>query len=284
MPPAGVMEKNLTAVVKYIVAQGWPFRQHTSFDASASRVLDVLEHVNREAPLKNLRWGLDHCETLRPATLERLAALGGSIDIQNRMSLDGEAFVKKYGEKAAADAPPVARIREMGIPLACGTDANRATSYNPWIGLHWLVTGRTLGGAKLQGDRNLLDRTEALRLYTAGSAWISGEENKKGTLEAGKFADLAILSADYFSVPVDEIKDIESVMTMVGGKIVYGAGPYSRLSPPLPAVSQDWLPVRDYGEYYKQAALQARQMAREFSQPRIIGDGDAWGACACGVL
>jgi len=134
------------------------------------------------------------------------------------MSLDGEAFLKKYGAQAAADAPPIARIREMGIPLACGTDANRATSYNPWIGLHWLVTGKTLGGAKLQGDKNLLDRTEALRLYTSGGAWVSGEEGKKGTLEPGKFADLAILSADYFNVPVEQIKDIESVLTMVGGK------------------------------------------------------------------
>jgi len=271
-------------VVKFITAQGWPFRQHTTFDASASRVLDVLEQVNREVPLKKLRWGLDHCETLQPKTLERIAALGGSIDIQNRMSLDGEAFLQKYGAQAAADAPPIARIREMGIPLACGTDANRATSYNPWIGLHWLVTGKTLGGAKLQGDRNLLDRTEALRLYTTGTAWVSGEEGKKGTLEAGKFADLAILSADYFSVPVDDIRGIESLLTMVGGKVVYGAGPYSRLSPPLPPVKEDWLPVRQYGEYYKQAAAQAGGMARAFSRLQTIGDGDVWGACGCGTV
>jgi predicted amidohydrolase YtcJ len=278
------MEKNLTAVVKYIAGQGWPFRQHTSFDASASRVLDVLEQVNREIPLKNLRWGLDHCEGLQPKTLERLAALGGSIDIQNRMSLDGEAFLKKYGQQAAADAPPIARIREMGIPLACGTDANRATSYNPWIGLHWLVTGKTLGGAKLQGDKNLLDRTEALRLYTNGGAWVSGEEGKKGTLEAGKFADLAILSADYFGVPAEAIKDIESVMTMVGGKVVYGAGPYSRLSPPLPPVAQDWLPVREYGEYYKRGLEDAQNLARAFSRPQLIADG-GWGeACGCGAI
>jgi len=284
VPPKDVMEKNLTAVVKFVVGQGWPFRQHTSFDASASRVLDVLEQVNRETPLKNLRWGLDHCETLQPKTLERLAALGGSIDIQNRMSLDGEAFLRKYGAQAAADAPPIARIREMGIPLACGTDANRATSYNPWIGLHWLVTGKTLGGAKLQGDHNLLDRTEALRLYASGTAWISSEETKKGTLEVGKLADLAILSADYFSVPVDEIRDIESVLTMVGGKVVYGAGPYSKLSPPLPPVKEGWLPVHQYGEYYKHAAAQARHMARSFAQPQLISDTAVWGACACGVI
>jgi predicted amidohydrolase YtcJ len=284
VPPPGVMEKNFSAVVNYIVAQGWPFRQHTSFDASASRVLDVLEQVNREKPLKGLRWGLDHCEALQPKSLERLAALGGSIAIQNRMSLDGEAFLKKYGAQAAADAPPIARIREMGIPLACGTDANRATSYNPWIGLHWLVTGKTLGGAKLQGDKNLLDRTEALRLYTSGGAWVSGEEAKKGTLEAGKFADLAILSADYFNVPVEQIKDIESMMTMVGGKVVYGAGAFSRLSPPLPPVAQDWLPVREYGEYYKRGVAEAQNLARAMSQPGIIADGRAWEACGCGVF
>jgi hypothetical protein len=284
VPPPGVMEKNFSAVVKYIVAQGWPFRQHTSFDASASRVLDVLEQVNRETPLKGLRWGLDHCETLQPKTLERLAALSGSIDIQNRMSLDGEAFLKKYGAQAAADAPPIARIRELGIPLACGTDANRATSYNPWIGLHWLVTGKTLGGAKLQGDRNLLDRTEALRLYTSGGAWVSGEEGKKGTLETGKFADLAILSADYFGVPTEQIKDIESVLTMVGGKVVYGSGPFSRLAPPLPPVAQDWLPVGQYGEYYKRTAAEAQNLARAMSEPRLIADTGAWEACGCGVI
>jgi predicted amidohydrolase YtcJ len=283
VPPPGAMEKDLDAVVRTIVAQGWPFRQHISFDASASRMLDVLELVNQDMPLKNLRWGLDHCEALHARTLERIAALGGSISIQNRMSLDGEAFLKKYGAQAAGDAPPIARIREMGIPLSCGTDANRATSYNPWIGLHWLVTGKTLGGAKLQGDRNLLDRTEALRLYTEGTAWVSSEESKKGTLSPGKFADLAILSADYFSVPEDDIRGIESVMTMVGGKIVYGAGPYSKMSPPLPPMAQDWLPVREYGEYYKRAALQAGQMARAVSG-QFIGDGDVWGACGCGVI
>jgi predicted amidohydrolase YtcJ len=284
VPQPGVMEKNFSAVVKFIVGQGWPFRQHTSFDASASRVLDVLEEVNRETPLKGLRWGLDHCETLQPKTLERLAALGGSIDIQNRMSLDGEAFLKKYGAQAAADAPPVARIRELGIPLACGTDANRATSYNPWIGLHWLVTGKTLGGAKLQGDKNLLDRTEALRLYTTGSAWISGEEAKKGTLEVGKFADFAVLSADYFDVSVERIKDIESVLTVAGGKVVYGAGSFARLSPPLPPVQQDWLPVREYGEYYKRSVAEAQNLARALSQPGFIADGRNWEACACGML
>jgi predicted amidohydrolase YtcJ len=283
--PPGVMESQFTAVVKHLAGLGWPFRQHTTFDSTASRVLDVLEQVNREVPLAKLRWGLDHCEALLPKTLERIAALGGHVNIQNRMSLDGEAFLQKYGAQLAADAPPIARIREMGIPLACGTDGNRATSYNPWISLHWLVTGKTLGGTKLQGDRNLLDRTEALRLYTSGAAWMSSEEEKKGTLAAGKLADLAILSQDYFSVPVDDIKNLESVLTMVGGKVVYGAGPYSKFDPPgLPSVP-DWLPVRHYGGYAKASAALAGAPLAAHRHPLIIGDSGIWSMeCPCGVL
>ena len=278
-PPAGVMEPQFAAVVKHLAGLGWPFRQHATFDSTAARQLDVLEQVNREVPLRKLRWGLDHCETLTPRSLERLAALGGSVSIQNRMSLDGEAFVAKYGVPAAEDAPPIARIREMGIPLACGTDANRATSYNPWIGVHWLLTGKTLGGAKLQGDRNLLDRTEALRLYTSGGAWISSEETKKGTLEAGKLADLVLLSGDYFSMPVDEVKDLESVLTMVGGKVVYAAGPYAPLdAAPLPQLP-DWLPVRHYGGYHK------AKIAQSHHHPMIISDAGNWSAeCSCGGI
>jgi len=280
---APVMESQLTAVGKYLAGERWPFRMHTSFDATAVRALGVLEKVNQEVPLKGLRWGFDHCETLSPQTLERVAKLGGSINIQNRMSLDGEAFAGRYGAQVSADAPPIARIREMGIPLAAGTDANRATSYNPWIGVHWLITGKTLGGIKLQGDRNLLDRTEALRLYTAGGAWMSNEENKKGTLEPGRLADLVVLSDDYFNMPVDNIRNLESMLTMVGGKVVYGAGNYERLAPPAPVPAQDWLPVKEYGRYFKTAGLPATNgVASGHPHPVIIGDAGPWTMeCPC---
>ena len=282
--PPGVMESQFTAVTKYLAGLGWPFRQHTTFDSTASRVLNVLEQVNREVPLKGLRWGLEHCETLSPKTLERVAALGGSINIQNRMSLDGEAFLQKYGAQVAADAPPIRRIREMGIPLACGTDANRATSYNPWIGVHWLLTGKSLGGAKLQGDHNLLDRTEALRLYTAGGAWMSSEESRKGTLEAGKLADMVVLTGDYFAMPVDEIRNLESVLTIVGGKVVYAAGPFSNLDAAPPPALADWLPVRHYGGYHRSAAGAMPALASH-RHPMIIGDGGSWSfECPCGAF
>jgi len=280
--PPGVMEKNFAEVVKYLAGLGWPFRQHATFDSTASRILNVLEDVNRELPLKKLRWGLDHCETLTPKTLERVAALGGHVNIQNRMSLDGEAFIAKYGAPAAADAPPIARIREMQIPLACGTDGNRATSYNPWIGVHWLLTGKTLGGGQLQGEKNLLGRTEALRLWTEGGAWMSSEEDKKGTLEAGKLADLVLLSGDYFSMPVDEVKDLESVLTMVGGKVVYAAGPYARLDPPPPPALPDWLPVKHYGGYYKG---DMRAKISQSHHPLILSDAGNWSIeCSCGGI
>ncbi len=282
--PPGVMESQFTAVTKHLAGLGWPFRQHTTFDATASRVMNVLEAVNRDVPLKGLRWGLEHCETLSPKTLERVVALGGSINIQNRLSLDGEAFVHKYGTQVAADAPPIRRIREMGIPLACGTDANRATSYNPWIGIHWLLTGRTLGGAKLQGDQNLLDRIEALRLYTAGGAWISSEEAKKGTLEPGKLADLVLLSQDYFSVPTEEVKNLESVLTMVGGNVVYAGGPFTALDAPAPPSLPDWLPVRRYGGYHRSAAGAAPTPAAH-RHPVIVGEGGTWSTeCPCGTF
>ena len=289
-----VMESQLSAVGKFLASNNWPFRMHTSYDATAQRVLNVLEQVHREVPLNTLRWGLDHCETISAQSLERVAAMGGSINIQNRMSLDGEAFNRRYGKQVSLDAPPIKRIREMGIPLAAGTDGNRATSYNPWVGVHWLITGKTLGGAKLQGDHNLLSREEALGLYTKGGAWISKEENKKGTLEIGKLADLVILSADFFSIDVDAIRELESDLTMVGGRVVYANGAYSHLAIKAPDIKQVWLPINEYGKYYKSSKtaktaaynLEQQRIQSAYSHaqshPQIIGDSGSWSVeCPC---
>jgi hypothetical protein len=139
---------------------------------------------------------------------------------------------------------------QMGIPVGAGTDATRVASYNPWVSLYWLVAGKTVGGTALYPEANRLDRTEALRRYTLGSAWFSGEEDKKGAIAPGQLADLAVLSTDYFSVPEEEIKGIESVLTLVGGKVVYGADEFTGLAPkPLP-VLPEWSPVKAYGGYH----------------------------------
>jgi len=255
LPP--VMEEELAQVVRLLAENRWPFRLHATYDESISRFLDVFEAVNRDVPFKELRWFFDHAETITPRSLERVKALGGGIAIQDRMAFQGEYFRERYGKEAAEHTPPFRRMLEMGIPVGVGTDATRVASYNPWVSLYWLVTGRTVGRMQLYPEANRLGREEALRLYTVGSSWFSGEEGKKGTLEPGQLADLAVLSADYFTIPAEEIRGIESVLTIVGGRVVYGAEEFGGLAPPPLPVSPDWSPVGVYGGYYRGATVKA---------------------------
>jgi len=296
-PP--IMEEKLFEVLKFIASNGWPFRMHASFDFTAKRILDVVEKVHREVPVDKLRWGLEHCEGISARTIERLQMMGGSLGLQNRMSLDGEAYVAKWGKEAAEDAPAFGRIREMGIPFALGTDGNRAASHNPWVGIQWLVTGKTVGGLKHAASRNILSREEALRAYTSSGAWISNEEDKKGTLSVGKWADLAVLSDDYFSVPAERIAQLSSVLTVVGGRIVHGEGRYASLAPVSLKASPDWLPSNKFPGYAKVAsgtsdsqfatAEERHQLAAAMiaeAMPSVLGeDGRSWTlGCGCGLL
>lgn len=244
---ADSLETELTQVVRLLVEKRWPFRLHATYDESIRRFLDVFEAVNREIPFNGLRWFFDHAETVTESSLERVKALGGGIAVQHRMAYQGEYFIDRYGRAAARHAPPVSRMLRMGLPVGAGTDATRVASYNPWVALYWLVTGKTVGGTPLYEDDNRLDRTEALRRMTVGSAWFSSEEDRKGTIAAGQLADLAVLSADYFSVPPEEIKGLESVLTMMGGKIVYATKEFAQLSPPPLPVLPEWSPVKAYG-------------------------------------
>src|SRR5690606_3406055 len=125
----------------------------------------------------------------------------------------GEYFVERYGADKAKQAPPVKKMMAMGIPVGAGTDGTRVASYNPWPALYWLVSGKTVGGLQLAEPSNQLTREEALHLYTQGSAWVSKEEEVKGTLENGMYADFAILSDDYFTVPEQQISTLKSVLT-----------------------------------------------------------------------
>jgi predicted amidohydrolase YtcJ len=243
------LEGELEAVVRHLAEKRWPFRLHATYEESIVRALDVFERVNRDVPLQGLRWFFDHAETITDKSLERVRALGGGIAIQHRMAYQGEYFVERYGSKAAERTPPIRRMLELGIPVGAGTDATRVASYNPFVSLHWLVTGKTVGGTPLYPAANLLDRSAALRLYTAGSAWFSGEDSKKGAIAEGQLADLAVLTADYFAIPEEQIPNLQSVLTMVGGRVVHGAGDFLKLAPPLPPASPSWSPVRAYGGY-----------------------------------
>ncbi len=240
------MEGQLKAVVGLLVKNRWPFRLHATYDESITRFLDVMEAVNAETPFNGLRWYFDHAETISGENLLRVKALGGGIAIQNRMSFQGESFISRYGRKAAQATPPFRRMIQMGLPVAMGTDATRVSSYNPWVALHWLVTGKTLGGTALYPKENLLDRTQALKLYTLGGATLTGERDIKGVIKAGRLADLAILTGDYLAVPEDEIPRIESVLTLLGGQVVYGKGEYEKLAPPPLPVSPAWSPAAVY--------------------------------------
>lgn len=242
---APIMEAELETIIELLAVNEWPFRIHATYDETIERFLTVFERVNARQPF-NARFTIDHAETVSERNMERIKALGGGIAIQHRMAFQGEYFVARYGARAAQATPPITRMLEMALPVGAGTDATRVASYDPWVGLYWLTTGKTLGGLRLYPHDNTLDREAALRLWTEGSAWFSGEENVKGRLAPGSYADIAVLSADYFSIPLEEIRGITSVLTLVGGRIVHAAGAFDGLAPPLPPASPDWSPASTF--------------------------------------
>lgn len=247
MPPS--MEQDLEKVVRLLVAARWPFRMHATYNETIERALNVFEKINREVPFTGIHWFFDHGETITQKNIERIKALGGGLAIQDRMTFQGEYFIERYGKKAAATTPPLRMILASGIPVAAGTDATRVASYNPWLSLAWLVTGKTVGGTMLYPKENLLTREEALQLWTVAATWFSNEQGLKGEIKENYLADFAVLNADYFMVDADAIKDLFSILTVVDGKVVYGADRFSHLSPKLPDAIPEWSPVRFYGGY-----------------------------------
>jgi predicted amidohydrolase YtcJ len=244
------METELYDVTRVLAAHRWPWRMHATYDETISRALDVFERLNDEMPLTGLHWFFDHAETISERSIDRITRLGGGIAVQHRMAYQGEYFVERYGAATAASTPPFARMLTLGARVSAGTDATRVASYNPWVCLAWLTSGRTVGGLRIYPDRNCLDRETALRMWTENVAWFSNEQGAKGRIENGQFADLVVPDRDYFSCADEEISDISSDLTMVGGKIVYAAGDFASLdqSEPPPAMP-DWSPVRTYGGY-----------------------------------
>src|SRR5580658_6936863 len=211
MPPE--MEPELEAVIRILAQNRWPWRLHATYDETISRALDVYERVNRDIPFTGLHWFFDHAETITERSIDRIAALGGGIAVQHRMAYQGEYFVERYGARAAEATPPVARMLENGVKVSAGTDATRVASYNPWVALSWLVTGKTVGGLRITPGRNRLDRETALRMWTENVTWFSNEVGNKGRIEAGQLADLIVPDRDYFACPEDTIADTVSDLT-----------------------------------------------------------------------
>src|ERR1700750_914559 len=224
MPPE--MESELEDVVRILAQNKWPWRLHATYDETISRALDVFEKVNQDTPLEGLHWFFDHAETISAQSLDRIAALGGGIAVQHRMAYQGEYFVERYGFGAAEAPPPVAKILQKGVKTSAGTDATRVASYNPWVSLAWLVTGKTVGGMQITPNRNCLDRETALRMWTENVTWFSNEEGRKGRIQIGQLADLIVPDQEFFSCAEDEIADTTCDLTIVGGRIVYGTGEF----------------------------------------------------------
>lgn len=244
------MEADLESVIRVLVKNRWPFRLHATYAESIERMLSVIEKVNREIPFNRLRWFFDHAETITENQLERVRQLGGGIAVQYRMYYQGELYTNRYGSPDH-QIPPIKKMMNMNIPVGLGTDAPRISTFNPWMALHWAITGKTIGGYQFWPTADVLSRHEALYLYTVGSAWFSGEEDYKGKIVKGMYADMSVLTADYFTVSTDEVRNIESVLTIVNGKIVYAAGDYEQYDIPIPEPTPAWSPVKYYGGYQK---------------------------------
>jgi predicted amidohydrolase YtcJ len=264
-PELGSYEPEFEQAVRLLLENGWGFRLHATYDETIRRDLAVFEKLAAEGLFPGgSRWLFDHAETVSADSLDRIAALGGALSVQNRMSFQGTAFRGRYGSETAAHTPPVRAMLDRGLTVAAGTDATRVSSYNPWVALHWLVTGRTVGGTALVPAGTLIDRETALDLYTRGGARLTGEQDVKGSLREGWYGDLAILSDDFLTVPEHAIPDIESVLTVVGGRIVYASAEYEGLDEAVPPVSPEWSPVAHFGGYQsgaRQASLVAEAVA-----------------------
>jgi len=227
--PTDADKEQYYQIIKWAAERGLSLTMHWNNDASVDQLLSIFERVNRDVPIASLRWSIAHLNDASPATLNRMKALGIGWTVQDAMYFGGEGYVQQAGAEAARRVPPVNTGTKIGVPIGGGTDAHRVASYNPFTSLQWFLDGKTVGGVAIRGAEETPDRAAALRFYTLGSAWFSFDEKKRGSLEPGKLADLAVLSQDYMTVPVSEIHNTESLLTLVGGKVVYAAGPFKSL-------------------------------------------------------
>ncbi len=227
--PTDAQKQHYYEVARWAAARGMTLTQHWMNDASVHHLLDVMERVNRETPIAPLRWSIAHLNDASPESLQRMKALGVGWLMQDALYFSGDAFIKARGPEAARRTPPIKTAQNIGVAVGAGTDAHRVMSYNPFAALAWMIDGKTIAGTPTRDRDEMPSREDALRLYTQGSAWFTHDEGRRGALVAGRLADLAVLTKDYTTVPEDEIGGIESLLTMVGGRIVYGSGPFAAL-------------------------------------------------------
>ena len=228
IPPQADKDKYYE-IVRWAAERGMTITMHWNTDRNVGELLGIWERVNREFPIAPLRWTIAHLNDASPETLRRMKALGIGWTVQDAMYNSDDDEVRGENARAVNRMPPVVTGKNVGVTIGAGTDAHRVSTYNPFTVLQWFLDGRNACGTRLRGPEETPTRADALRFYTSGSAWVSHDEARRGSLEIGKFADLAVLSKDYMTVPTDQVGTIESLLTMVGGRIMYAAGPFAAL-------------------------------------------------------
>jgi hypothetical protein len=224
---------SLEAITRAVVAAGLPMQVHGVLDSSITRILDVWEKVDASAgalsgslpgSLSGLRFALAHCDRVGPGNLARMRRLGVGAIVDDRQAYRAGASLAAWGDGTLDTVPALADVTAAGVRFGAGTDATRASSYDPWQSLHWLITGSSLNGVSQRAQRHRLSREQALHAYTHANTWFTSEENSRGRLDPGYAADLAVLDRDYFTVPVDEMLGTRSELTLTGGEVAYSSG------------------------------------------------------------
>jgi len=208
----------LRRLAQALAERGIYFNTHVEMTEAIDAFLGVFEALNTERPIKGLRWSFSHLDQVTTEQLERMKKLGMTAQIHSRPLIQGVLMHRVHGDKAW-DMPPFRRIQDSGIHWGLGSDATAVTTSNPFYTLSLAVTGRMIGGHKV--NTQSISREEALIAHTRSNAFFLFQESNLGALQPGKYADLLVLDRDYLKVPADQIKDIKPVMTMVGGKVVF---------------------------------------------------------------
>ncbi|CAA9387881.1 MAG: Exoenzymes regulatory protein AepA precursor [uncultured Chloroflexia bacterium] len=246
----GQMREHVEKNVSKLVRRRIPFRMHISYNENITPFLDALETMNQTVPLAGLKWSIEHAETISPQNIARVKALGGGIALDPKMALHGDGFIKTHGRAKASMTPRLRELVDSGIPLAMTTDAFRAATFNPWVGISWMVSGKSVSGSEVLAANNRLSRIEALQLFTSGAAWFMNTQTEMGMIAPGYLADFVLLDRDYLTVAEDQIKHVSSVLTVLDGRVVFGAQDYGALTPVLPEILPAWSPVRHFGGYH----------------------------------
>jgi predicted amidohydrolase YtcJ len=226
--PSEAQKEQLYRALRWAAGNRLTATFHWQNERSVHHLLEVLERVNAETPVADLRWSIAHLNDASIDSLKRMKAMKIGWLMQNAFYFRGEAFLGQRGFELARLSPPIVSALDMGLPVGGGTDAHRVMWFSPFVSLQWLLDGKTVGGTAMRAPEQLPSRMQALRLYSEGSAWFAFEETRRGSLAPGKLADLAVLNKDYLTVPVDEIGSIRSLLTMVGGRVVHADEPFAR--------------------------------------------------------